>query len=344
MRRLIRAAAYFPSSTHEGVRVAAADEDLFTLLATALERLEPAVGSSGPPTSIDLVAELPVAYDPAIEAAWGGPVSIRRTQPGPEGLAHAVSAAESGTGGDVVVIAAEGPGFDASGSLSPRAVGAGAVAFRFTEGPGLRPSERWRSGPSSRSMLDLALELPRNASDGVGVDWMGDWTADRSTDTRTDPGPGGQYRAPPLSAVSEGAYIPRARYRESLPSRWRFLAGRCPRCSAVTFPARGACRSCGNREDLEPFALPRDDLEVIATTVIGPGGQPTEFDAQVESLGPYEVVLAELAPGARVTLQLTDAQPGTVRIDDRVDTCLRRLYAMEGEWRYGRKAVPHRRG
>lgn len=344
MRRLIRAAAYLPSSVREGVRVAAADEDLFTLLATALERLDPAVGSSGPPTSIDLVAELPVAYDAAIEAAWGAPVSIRRTEPGPEGLARAVSAAESGTGGDVVVIAAQGPRIDASGSSSPPAVSAGAVAFRFTEGPGPRLSERWRSAPSSRSMLDLALELPRDASDGAKVDWTGDWTADRSTDSRTEPGPGTQYRAPPLSAVSEGAYIPRARYRESLPSRWRFRADRCPRCSAVTFPARGTCRSCGNREGLEPFALPRDNLEVVATTVIGPGGQPTEFDAQVESLGPYEVVLAELAPGVRVTLQLTDAAPGTVRIGDRVDTRLRRLYAMEGEWRYGRKAVPHRRG
>ena len=79
---------------------------------------------------------------------------------------------------------------------------------------------------------------------------------------------------------------------------------------------------------------------MVATTVIGPGGQPTEFDPQVGALGPYEVVLAELAPGVRVTLQVTDAEPGAVRIGDRVDTRLRRLYPMEGAWRYGRKAVP----
>jgi uncharacterized OB-fold protein len=74
--------------------------------------------------------------------------------------------------------------------------------------------------------------------------------------------------------------------------------------------------------------------------VIGPGGQPTEFDPQVAEWGSYEVLLVELAPGARATVQLTDAEPGSVRIGDRVDTRLRRVYPIEGEWRYARKAVP----
>ena len=87
-----------------------------------------------------------------------------------------------------------------------------------------------------------------------------------------------------------------------------------------------------------------DDALVVAATVIGPGGQPTEFDPQVTAQGGYGVVLAELAPGQRVTLQVTDAEPGRVRIGDRVDTRLRRLYATEGEWRYGRKAVPRPTG
>jgi uncharacterized OB-fold protein len=79
---------------------------------------------------------------------------------------------------------------------------------------------------------------------------------------------------------------------------------------------------------------------VVAATVIGKGGQPTEFDPQVEALGGYGVVLAEFEPGVRLTLQVTDASPADVRIGDRVGTRLRRLYPMEGEWRYGRKAVP----
>lgn len=81
---------------------------------------------------------------------------------------------------------------------------------------------------------------------------------------------------------------------------------------------------------------------MVASTTVGPGGQPTEFDDQVARSGPYGVVLVELAPGARVTLQVTDARPGELGVGARVGTSLRRLYPMEGEWRYGRKAVPLR--
>ncbi len=89
-----------------------------------------------------------------------------------------------------------------------------------------------------------------------------------------------------------------------------------------------------------PRDPPRDGAVVVAATVIGKGGQPTEFDPQVDALGSYGVVLAEFAPGVRLTLQVTDSAPDGVRIGDRVGTRLRRLYPMEGEWRYGRKAVP----
>lgn len=80
---------------------------------------------------------------------------------------------------------------------------------------------------------------------------------------------------------------------------------------------------------------------MVASTVIGPGGQPTEFDDQVAGSGAYGVVLVDLLPGVRVTLQVTDAKPGELPIGSRVATRLRRLYPMEGEWRYGRKAIPH---
>lgn len=78
----------------------------------------------------------------------------------------------------------------------------------------------------------------------------------------------------------------------------------------------------------------------MAITTISPGGQPTEFDAQVEASGPYEVALVELVGGTRVTLQVADGRPGDLAVGDPVNTVLRRLYPMEGEWRYGRKAVP----
>ena len=73
--------------------------------------------------------------------------------------------------------------------------------------------------------------------------------------------------------------------------------------------------------------------------MVHPGAQPTEFDLSVRELGPYEVVIARAAPTVRITLQLADGAAGAVRIGDRIDTRLRRLFPMEGEWRYGRKAV-----
>ena len=79
---------------------------------------------------------------------------------------------------------------------------------------------------------------------------------------------------------------------------------------------------------------------MLAVTWIGQGGQPTEFDGQVEMSGPYGVVLAEVAPDVRVTLTVTEAGPEEVRIGSKVDTGLRRLYPIEGAWRYGRKALP----
>ena len=144
---------------------------------------------------------------------------------------------------------------------------------------------------------------------------------------------------PRLDLVSEGAYVPYATYRENLPSRWRFVASRCPSCQRTTFPERPACRHCGTHEGLVPEPLPIQDLPVEAVTTVRPGAQPTEFDPQVAALGGYDVVLARLAPEVRVTLQVSGCPAGSVRIGDLVDTRLRRLYAMEGEWRYGRKAV-----
>lgn len=75
-------------------------------------------------------------------------------------------------------------------------------------------------------------------------------------------------------------------------------------------------------------------------TTVAPGAQPTEFDVQVALTGSYSVALVRLAGSVRGTFQVTDARAGTLRVGDRVDTRLRRLYPMDGSWRYGRKVVP----
>jgi len=341
VRGLVRAAAYLPASSQDGRRVAGPDEDAFTLLATALERVrDPADASPRSATQIEVVGRLPTTLDWALEELCGSVGPPHLFGEGGPALLAALAAAEEGSGEEVVVLAAELPERSEPALATPPRPGAGAVAFRFCEGagPGLEETvDRIRAEPST---LGTAFALQRALTSGKLESWVGDWEVDPDLGRPIDPRRTARRVEREANAVSEGAYVPRPRYLESLPTRWRFIGQRCPRCSAVTFPARGACRRCGTRTGLVEVALARNGALVVATTVIGKGGQPTEFDPQVEVDGPYEVVLAEIAPGVRVTLQLADADAGQVRIGDRIDTQLRRLYPMEGEWRYGRKAVP----
>lgn len=147
-------------------------------------------------------------------------------------------------------------------------------------------------------------------------------------------------RGPALDARSEGAYLPFPRYAEGLASRWRLEGERCGRCQYLSFPARGACRGCGAVDGLRAEGLPREGGVVEAVTTVGAGAQPTEFDPQVEERGPYSVAIVRFGESVRATLQVTDAPAGALRVGDRVRTALRRLYATEGAWRYGLKAVP----
>jgi uncharacterized OB-fold protein len=141
-----------------------------------------------------------------------------------------------------------------------------------------------------------------------------------------------------LDARSEGAYVPRPRYLENLPSRWRLVADRCRACGLLTFPTRGSCHACGST-DLAAVSLARTGWRVEAVTTVRPGAQPTEFDRTVAAAGAYSVVVARSAEGPRATFQVA-GPPGSVGIGGSVLPVLRRLYPMEGEWRYGRKAIP----
>lgn len=198
---------------------------------------------------------------------------------------------------------------------------------------------RLRSGGSG-----IVAEATRARSGFAGfrldgpVRWLGSWGA-------LSPGfglptPRFLERISGLDAVSQGAYVPHPRYLENLASRWRLMGERCAHCRALTFPITGRCRSCDRSDGLHAEALPRTGLEVESVTTISPAAQPAEFDTVVDAAGGYDVAVVALGEGVRATVQLTDATPGRLRIGDRVSLALRRLYPMEGEWRYGLKAVP----
>jgi uncharacterized OB-fold protein len=324
--------------------VAAPDEDEFTLAAAALESLDGPFPTGGSALRIEVLGELPMEMEWALSAFLGIPVQVERVSCTARSLANTLAGADVRSPGSRVVLATELPSREGpKGTEGGEPDGDdGAVAFLVREGPEENVDAALQRIADAPSVLEAAFRLRETLLDRAGGGtWVGDWDRPAGRPPPSRPtGPSSPRDL--LRSVSEGAYVPRPRYLENLPSRWRFVAERCRACRATTFPTRSRCRQCGRSDSLERIELPRRDALVVATTVIGPGGQPTEFDPQVEAWGPYEVVLAELAAGVRVTLQVADADPGEVRIGDRVDSGLRRLYPMEGEWRYGRKVVPRR--
>jgi uncharacterized OB-fold protein len=316
------------------------DEDAFTLASTAIERVVASWEPSSEPVEVHLLGAAQSLKPELLAALIARPVHPHSSGADGRALRAALGEAERsvGTGPALVVVAED---WDGSGPVPP-APGAGAVAFLWE---GVTSSEVRTSvndpvpPVADQSALGAAFHYARDHSGRGSATWTGDWDSSAGG-VAADPERLRLRVAEPPAAVSEGAYVPHARYLESLGSRWRFEGDRCPQCGLVTFPARGKCRGCANRNGLVPVRLPFDGGTVVSVTEIGRGGQPTEFDRQVESTGPYAVVLVDLADGVRATLQVTDAAPGTLRIGDRVATRIRRLYPMEGEWRYGRKALP----
>jgi uncharacterized OB-fold protein len=228
------------------------------------------------------------------------------------------------------------------------------ITVTLTEAPSAGPALRaafllWELGRRLRTgEAGMVAESERGQSGFAGfrldgpVRWVGDWGA-------SEPGMKlltEKFLVLPSAAgaVSQGAYVPHSRYVENLASRWRMVGERCAHCGVLTFPAADRCRSCGRSDTLRAEGLPRSGLSVEAVTTINPGAQPTEFDPVVEAAGGYDVAVVSLGSDARATVQVTDAVPGQLRIGDRVKLVLRRLYPMEGEWRYGLKAVPEKAG
>jgi len=291
---------------------------------TALESL----GTESRPTRpshVHLVGDFPPAVDWALPAFLGSSVAVGKHPGDARGLDAAVDEAARAAGDSTSIVIAVDPD-------GPH--GALAAALRFGPDPAAR-APHWNASTGAEGAAGLAraglvsagiIEPPTTDGPPPPASWTPETIA--------------AFTSTGLSRVSEGAYVPRPRYIENLPSRWRLDGDHCAACERTTFPRRDRCLHCGRADRLSPMTLPRDGARVVAATIIGKGGQPTEFDPQVEAFGGYGVVLAEFAPGVRLTLQVTDATPGEIKIGDRIGTRLRRLYPMEGEWRYGRKAVP----
>ena len=140
-----------------------------------------------------------------------------------------------------------------------------------------------------------------------------------------------------------GAYVSVPSWQRTIPQRHRLVAGRCPNCTALNFPADGACHDCNEVPDeYEPVELPGTGT-VEAVTQIEQGGAPPEFVEQQSKSGAFvSAVVAFDGPDGEGTVsaptQVLIGGDDVVGVGDDVETTIRRIYTQEGVIRYGFKA------
>lgn len=77
----------------------------------------------------------------------------------------------------------------------------------------------------------------------------------------------------------------------------------------------------------------------VASVTTIQAGPPGEFLRQHEAAGPYDVAILEHDDGSR-SIHQAAVPPGELAIGDTVTGVLRRLFSMEGTWRYAVKVRP----
>ncbi len=148
-----------------------------------------------------------------------------------------------------------------------------------------------------------------------------------------------RVQAAALDTTPMGAYVPPATWAASDDVRYRPQLGVCGDGHA-RFPPRPACPTCGKPAESRRFVT---NGRVHTFTVIS-GGGPTEFDFLHQAWGSYAslAVAPEDHGDARIPALAADVDPEQISIGQPVEPVFRRIYAMQGAWRYGTKFRPNR--
>ncbi len=122
-------------------------------------------------------------------------------------------------------------------------------------------------------------------------------------------------------------------WRDRVP-RYRLVGVRCKRCGRTHYPPKPVCPYCGSRE-LELVELPRTGVLESYTIVYQVG-------EEARDRAPLYIGLVRLDDGTRVTAQLTDVDPSSLRTGLRVEAVFRRV-RQDGDYgliAYGIKFRP----
>ena len=115
------------------------------------------------------------------------------------------------------------------------------------------------------------------------------------------------------------------------PWKYGFVGSKCTSCGTRHLPPARVCVRCGAVDQMEPERL-ADVPATIATYTI---------DRLAFSLSPPVVVgVLDFDGGGRFQCELTDVDPATVKIGDRVEMSFRRLFTADGVHNYFWKAKP----
>ncbi len=122
-------------------------------------------------------------------------------------------------------------------------------------------------------------------------------------------------------------------WRES-PQRYRMEAAKCKQCGTISFPGRLICTECGHKEYETIHLSGKGKLETFTIIRTAPSGF-TDF-------APYAVGLVNLDEGVKVLGQITDCDPETLKIGDRLSSKFRRMNeeGKTGMIMYAYKFVP----
>lgn len=117
--------------------------------------------------------------------------------------------------------------------------------------------------------------------------------------------------------------------------KFGFSGSRCIACGMRHLPPTRVCASCHAVDEMEPERLA--DLQATVRTFT--------VDRLAFSLNPPTViVVVDFDGGGRFQCEMTDVDPSTLAIGDRVEMTFRRLYTADGVHNYFWKARPVRAG
>lgn len=110
------------------------------------------------------------------------------------------------------------------------------------------------------------------------------------------------------------------RFWREIPQRYNLLGNKCGSCEKIYFPPREACPYCrrksiGKMQDMKLSGKG----EIVTYSILHVG--PEDFENQV----PYPVAVIQLEEGPRLTAQIIDCDPSTIKIGMKVESTFRKI-------------------